>query len=50
MVEERDPSIDASNEELWCAEVQRRYDAYVNEELEALPGDEVVARARSRIK
>jgi hypothetical protein len=42
-------SIDADIERLWVDEAQRRYDAYLEGELEALPGDEVMARARSRV-
>ncbi|MDQ2921192.1 MAG: hypothetical protein M3R52_06245 [Acidobacteriota bacterium] len=31
-------------------EAQRRYDVFLNGELEALPGDAVMQRARSRLK
>ena len=50
LIEELDQSVDADTEQLWIAEAQRRYDAYLKGELEALPGDEVMARARNRIK
>jgi putative addiction module component (TIGR02574 family) len=50
LIEELDPSLDAEVEELWVAEAQRRYQAYLNGELEALPGDEVMSRARSRLQ
>jgi putative addiction module component (TIGR02574 family) len=50
LIEELDPSLDAEVEELWIAEAQRRYQAYLNGELEALPGDEVMSRARSRLQ
>ena len=50
LIEELDPALDAEVEQLWIAESQRRYDAFLNGELEALPGDEVMARARSRLQ
>jgi hypothetical protein len=50
LIEELDASVDGDVEQLWIAEAQRRYDAYLKGELEALPGDEVMARARNRIK
>jgi hypothetical protein len=34
---------------LWIEEAQRRYDAYLKGEIDALPGDEVMALARSRV-
>lgn len=50
LIEELDQAVDADVERLWIDEAQRRYDAYLKGELEALPGDEVMARARNRIK
>ena len=50
LIEELDTAFDAEVEELWIAESQRRYEAFLNGELEALPGDEVMARARSRLR
>ena len=50
LIEELDTSVDADAEQLWIAEAQRRYDTYLKGELEALPGDEVLARARDCIK
>lgn len=50
LIEELDPSHDADVEQLWIDEAQRRYAAYVRGELEALPGEEVMARARPRLK
>ncbi len=50
LIEELAPALDAEVEQLWIAESQRRYDAFLNGELEALPGDEVMARARSRLQ
>ena len=42
-IEELDQSVDAETEQLWIDEAQRRYDSYLKGELEALPGDEVMA-------
>lgn len=50
LIEELDPSLDAEVEELWIAEAQRRYQAFLDGELEDLPGDEVMSRARSRLQ
>ncbi len=50
LIEELDSAFDAEVEELWIAEAQGRYEAFLNGQLEALPGDEVMARARSRLR
>jgi len=50
LIEELDASIDVDADRLWIDEAQRRHDAYLKGELEALPGDDVMARARNRIK
>jgi putative addiction module component len=50
LIEELDPSFDSEVEQLWIAEAQRRYEAFRNGELETLPGDDVMSRARSRLK
>jgi len=50
LIEELDASHDAGVEQLWIDEAQRRYDAFRKGELEALSGDAVMARARSRLK
>lgn len=50
LIEELDPTVDGQVEQLWIAESQRRYEAYLRGELESLPGDEVMSRARSRLK
>lgn len=50
LIEELDPSVETGVEQLWIDEAQRRYDAFLNGKLEALPGDDVMARARSRLK
>lgn len=50
LIEELDPSADSEVEQLWIAESQRRYEAYLKGEIESLPGDEVMSRARGRLK
>jgi putative addiction module component (TIGR02574 family) len=50
LIEELDPALDTEVEELWVAEAQRRYEAFHRGELEALPGDEVIARVRNRLQ
>lgn len=49
LIEELDPSADSQVKQLWLAESQRRYDAYLQGKLESLPGDEVMSRARNRV-
>ncbi len=50
LIEELDEAVDADAERLWIDEAQRRYDVFLKGELEALPGDEAMTRARSRLK
>lgn len=50
LIEELDPTVDSQVEQLWIAESQRRYEAYLKGELESPPGDEAMSRARSRLK
>ena len=50
LIEELDLSADANVDQLWIDEAQRRYEAFQKGELDALPGDEVMARVRSRLK
>jgi hypothetical protein len=50
LIEGLDPSTDSQVEQLWIAASQRRYQAYLKGEIEAHPGDEVMTRARNRLK
>lgn len=50
LIEDLDTSTDENVERLWIEEAQRRYAAYLKGELEAVPGEEVMARARNRLK
>lgn len=49
LIEQLDPSVDPNVEQLWIEEAERRYCAYLAGELKAIPGDEVMARARKRL-
>jgi len=50
LIEELDASTDSNVEQLWVAESQRRYQAYLRGEIDASAGDEVMTRARNRLK
>ena len=41
-------SADDTNRRLWDAEIESRLDAYERGELQAIPGDEVLARLREK--
>ena len=41
--------VDSEIERLWIEEAVRRLDAYRRGEIEAVPGDEVMGRARKRL-
>lgn len=48
LIEELDMSVDANAEQLWIDEARARHNAFLKGELEALLGDEVMDRARTR--
>jgi putative addiction module component (TIGR02574 family) len=50
LIDDLDSSTDANAEQLWIEEAQRRYDAFAAGKLTALPGEEVMRRARQRLK
>ena len=50
LVEELDPETDDNVEQLWLAESKRRLEAYRRGEVEALPGDEVMARLFAKLQ
>ena len=50
LIEELDPVSDPEAEQLWIEEAQRRYDAYLKGEIEQIPGDEAMRKARERLK
>jgi putative addiction module component (TIGR02574 family) len=45
-----DEGEDEDVEALWVEEARRRYEAYLRGEMEAIDGDEVMARLRSMLK
>jgi len=49
LIEELDSSKDADVGQLWIEESQRRYEAYLRGDLEAVNGKEVMAKARNRL-
>jgi putative addiction module component (TIGR02574 family) len=50
LIDELDPGIDPEVEKLWIEEAERRYAQYLRGEVEAIPGDEVMAEARKRLR
>ena len=50
LIDDLDPGQDPDVERLWLEEAERRYDQYLRGEVEAIPGDEVMAEARRRLK
>jgi hypothetical protein len=50
LIGELDTSVDADAEQLWIDEAQRRYEAFLRGKLQAVPGDDVMKRARGRIE
>ena len=50
LIEGLDPSQDRDVEQVWIAEAERRYQAYLRGEIEAHDGDEVMTRTRNRLK
>ena len=50
LIEDLDMSVDKDVERLWIEEAQSRYQAYLKGELEALPGEDVMKRARERLR
>ena len=50
LIDDLDPRQDPEVEKLWLEEAERRYAQYLRGEVEAIPGDEVMAEARKRLK
>ena len=46
LIDDLDPGQDPEIEKLWIEEAERRYAQYLRGEVEAIPGDEVMAEAR----
>jgi putative addiction module component (TIGR02574 family) len=52
LIEELDASPDGTGEEVarpWAEEARRRFDEYLRGEVQAIPAEEVMAEARSRL-
>ncbi|MGH9947540.1 MAG: addiction module protein [Pyrinomonadaceae bacterium] len=50
LIRELDSEHEEDIETLWIEEAESRLDAYLKGELEALPGEEVMARGREMLK
>lgn len=50
LIEDLDTATDHNAEQLWLEEAQRRYEAFLSGDLEAHAGDEVMQRARERLR
>jgi Putative addiction module component len=53
LIEELDASSDGTEEEvarLWAEEARRRHEEYLRGDVQAIPGDDALARARERLK
>ena len=50
LIDDLDPGKDPDVEKLWLEEAERRYAQYLRGEVEAIPGDEVMAEPRKRLK
>jgi putative addiction module component (TIGR02574 family) len=50
LIDDLDPGKDPDVEKLWLEEADRRDAQYLRGEVEAIPGDEVMAEARKRLK
>ena len=46
LIDELDPVNEPGVDELWLEEARRRYDAYRRGDVQSIPGDEAMARAR----
>lgn len=50
LIDELDPRSDPGVDQLWLEEARRRYAAYRSGEMHSIPGDDAMARARSRLR
>lgn len=50
LIEDLDANLDQDAEKLWKEEAERRFRAYQSGDLEAVPGEEAMQRARQRLK
>ena len=50
LIDYLDPGQDPDVDKLWLEEAELRYAQYLRGEVEAIPGDEVMGKARKRLK
>lgn len=50
LIDDLDSRTEEDIEAIWVEEAQRRYEAFRAGALEAIPGDDVMARARKRLR
>ena len=50
LIDDLDPHSDPDVEKLWLEEAERRYAQFLRGEVDAIPGDEVLAEARKRLR
>jgi hypothetical protein len=50
LIEDLDASNDVDVEKIWIEEAEHRYRAYQSGELETIPGEEAMQRAREHVK
>jgi len=50
LIDDLDPAGDADVNEMWIAESERRYAGFKDGTITSSPGDEAMARIRSRLK
>ena len=49
LIGELDGSPDSEVDSAWRAEVEKRYSAYLNGDMESVPGEEVMTKARKAL-
>lgn len=50
LIDDLSPGNDPDVEKLWLEEAERRYAQFLRGEVEAIPGDQVMAEARKRLR
>jgi len=50
IIDNLDTEADSDVEQLWLAEAQRRYEAYLSGEYKAIPAKDVFDKVRARIR
>ena len=50
LIQDLDTSADENTEQIWVEQARKRYQEFKEGKIEALPGDEVMHRARQHLK